>query len=56
MGGGKGGRVGSDRHLGLGSIHLTRESYRTWFLVRPQAEFLRVSVSCCEILSSKMLK
>lgn len=37
--------MGGECHRGLGSIHETGDSHHTWFLARPQAEFIGISVS-----------
>lgn len=50
-GGDVGDWMGCECHRGLGSIHLTGDSHHTWFLVRPQAEFIGISISCMQTLA-----
>lgn len=37
--------MGGEWHRGMGSIPLTGDSHHYWFLVRPQAEFIGISIS-----------
>lgn len=40
--------MGGECQRGLGSVHLTVDSHHTWFLVRPQAAFIGISISCTQ--------